>query len=228
MLLFEDGKSVMPCKTYLRRCALRLAGLLLLATALLLVAARLGPPRVGQWLAYTLHIERADAIVVLAGGNPGRIMRAITLYKQGLAPELWHTGNVWAPDKIMPPAQSGAQLAIEHGVPAEAIHLLATTNTWGDSQEIAVLAKERQVQSILIVTDWWHSRRALCAIKKQLAGSGIAVYYAPPTDPPYSPENWWHHKRGRITVFQELGKIGFYWVRYGVAPWRCELQESAP
>jgi uncharacterized SAM-binding protein YcdF (DUF218 family) len=115
-------------------------------------------------------------------------------------------------------------LAVEHGVPEEAIYLVATLNTWGDSQGIAALAKERQVQSILVVTDWWHGRRALCAIKKQLADSEISVYYASPTDSSYGPEDWWQHKNGRVAVFRELVKIGFYWVRYGMTPWGCELQ----
>ena len=218
----KDGDCLTSRTMCLWLRVLRLAGLLVLAVALLWGAARLGLPKVGHWLACTSHIEPADAIVVLAGGNPRRILRAITLYKQGLASELWHTGNVWAPDKIIPPAQSGAQLAIERGVPDEAIHLLATSNTWEDSQEIAVLAKQRQVQSILVVTDWWHSRRALCAIKKQLAGSGIAIYCASSTDPSYNPENWWRTRTGLVGGLEELGKIGFYWVRYGVVPWRCE------
>ena len=219
--MFEGGQSLIPCAMSIRQCALRLAGLLLLTAVLLPVAVRLGLPTIGHWLAQPPHIARADAIVVLGSNNSQRSQRGISLYKQGLASEFWHTGDVPRPGMTTSYAQSHVQIAIEHGVPVEAIHLLATTSTWEDGQEIAALAQERQVQSILVVTDWRHSRRALCAIEKQLADRGVAIYYAPPTDSLYGPENWWQHKSGRVAVFRELVKIGFYWVRYGLAPWRC-------
>lgn len=202
----------------LRRWILWLTGLLFLTTILSFAMAKLWLPGIGHWLAQSPHVAQADAIVVL-GGTSQRIQQGIILYKQNLAPEVWHTGDVAS----CPSAQRAAQLAIERGVPAEAIHLLATTNTWEDGQEIAALAKERRLQSILVVTDWPHSRRALCVIKQQLADSGIAIYYAPPTDSPYGPENWWQHRASRAVVLKELIKIGFYWMRYGVAPWSCKL-----
>jgi uncharacterized SAM-binding protein YcdF (DUF218 family) len=182
---------------------------------------------IGHWLAQPPRVNPADAIVVLGASN-SRTLHSITLYRQGLAPEIWHTGDCLCSGETISSAQSAAQFSIERGVPAEAIRLLATDSTWEDGQEIVALAKERQVQSILVVTDWTHSRRALCTIKKHLAGSGIAIYYAPLTDSFYGPENWWQHRHGRVVVFKELAKIGPYWVRYGVAPWRCELQASFP
>lgn len=200
----------------------RMSGPSFLVVVLSLFVAGMGLSWIGHWLAQPPCADRADAIVVLSGSRQ-RILRGISLYEQGLAPELWHTGNVIYPWRTKSKAQFAAEFAIERGVPAEAIHLLATTSTWEDGQEIAALAKERHMQSVLVVTDWSHSRRALCVIKQQLADSGIAIYYAPPTDSPYGPENWWQHKAGRVVVLRELIKIGFYWMRYGVAPWSCKL-----
>ncbi len=219
LLSFKDRKSSIPCTMYLWQCALRLAGILFLTAGLLLVTARLWLPRIGHWLAQPPRVNRADAIVALGGSN-SRTLHSITLYRQGLAPEIWYTGDCLCSGETISFAQSAAQFSIERGVPAKAIRLLATTSTWEDGQEIAVLAKERQVQSILVVTNWAHSRRALCVIEQQLAGSGIAIYYAPPNSL-YEPEKWWQHNRGRVAVFKELVKIGFYWVRYGTAPWDC-------
>jgi uncharacterized SAM-binding protein YcdF (DUF218 family) len=186
-----------------------------------MAAAGLGFPRIGGWLDQPPCINQADAIAVL-GGNPRRIQTGISLYKQGLAPEIWHTGDVPYPGREISFARSAAQRAMEQGVPPEAIHLLATTSTWEDGQAIAALAKERQVQSILVVTNWSHSRRALCTIKHHLAGTGVVIYYTPSLDSRYGPGNWWHYKSGRAIVLRELGKIGLYWARYGVIPWCCE------
>jgi uncharacterized SAM-binding protein YcdF (DUF218 family) len=202
------------------RRVLRLTGLLLLTAGLLTVVVWLELPGIGHWLAEPTNINQVDAIVVL-GSNSRRSQYGISLYEQGLASEFWHTGDVLWLGKEQSPAQSAAQLAIEHGVPAEDIYMLATTSTWEDGQKIAALVKERQTQSILIVTSWYHSHRALCVIKQQLADSGVTIYYAAPTDVLYGPEDWWLDKYGRITILTELVKIGYYWIRYGVSPWNC-------
>jgi uncharacterized SAM-binding protein YcdF (DUF218 family) len=198
------------------KCALEVAGLVSLASVASLAVVRLGLPSIGRLLACTPRIERADAIAVLAG-NSSRSEHGIALYNQGLAPELWHTGDD-CPGRLVSPAQEGAQLALERGVPAKAIHLLASHSTWQDGQEIAALAHERQVQTILVVTDWWHSRRALSVLARHLVDSEITVYCAPVIDTCQSPENWWRCERSRHLVLRELGKIGYYWIRYGVSP----------
>ncbi len=223
MPLLKNDKSSIHRTICLRQCVLKLAGLLFLIATLSLVGARLWLSGIGHWLAQLPQVNQADVIVVLGGGGPGRTLRSITLYKQGLAPEIWHTGDCQCSGEAISSAQSAARFSIERGIPAEAIHLLATASTWEDGQKIATLAKERQAQSILVVTDWSHSRRALCVIRRQLAGSGIDIYYAPSANPPYGPEDWWRSKYGRVVVFRELVKIGFYWARYGMVPWRCGL-----
>jgi uncharacterized SAM-binding protein YcdF (DUF218 family) len=164
-------------------------------------------------------VNKADVIVVL-GGGPGRIQQAIALYQEKLANELWHTGDVLSFGENTSYARIAAQLAVEQGVPSDAIHLLATTSTWEDGQAIAALAEERQVRSILVVTDWTHSRRALSVVRAHLAESEINVYYVPSTNSLYDPDNWWRHKLGRTEVLSELVKIGVYWWRYGVVAWR--------
>ena len=109
---------------------------------------------------------------------------------------------------------------VAQGVPVEATHLLATTSTWEDGQEIAALARRTGVHSILIVTNWYHSRRALCVIRRQLANSTIAVYYSPPAVLTYGPHDWWRREDGLVAVVNELIKFGFYWWQYGLAPWQ--------
>lgn len=220
MLSVKDGKSSIRCSTLLRQRALVLAAVVFSTTGLSVVAARLGLPWIGHWLAQPPRVDRADAIVVL-GGDSRRTLHGITLYRQGLAPEIWHTGDCLCSGETASSAQSAAQLSTERGVPVEAIHLLATESTWEDGQEIARLARERQVQSILVVADWTHSRRALCVIQQQLADSGKTVYYSPSPDSLYGPGNWWQYRQGWEAVLTELAKIGVYWIRDGVAPWRC-------
>lgn len=205
----------------MRQRKLRVTSLWFVVLALFIVAAALSLSRAAYWLAQRPRVGRADVIVVLGGGHPQRILHGISLYQQGLAPELWHTGHVKESGRTASFGTSAVQLAVERGVPAEAIHLLPTTSTWEDGQEIKAFAERRQVNSILVVTSWYHSRRALCVIKQQFEGSGVSILYDPPSDLRYGPDRWWRDFDDWAAVLKELVKIGFYWPRYGLAPWRC-------
>lgn len=205
-----------------RRLAIGLAGALLAASVLAIVTARLWLPAIGNWLVRPSQLNQADAIVVLSGGGPERLTHGITLYQQDLAPELWYTGDAPIPTMTsFTDGQFARQFAIEQGVPAEAIHLLETTSTREDGQQIAAAVRQRGLRRLLIVTNWYHSRRALCVVRQQLADSGVTVYYDPPPALTYGPDNWWQQENGLVAVINELIKFGFYWWQYGLVPWRC-------
>jgi len=186
------------------------------------VTARWWLPAIGYWLAQPSRPGQADAIVVLSGGGPERSLHGIALYQQGLAPQIWITGDAPLPQMpLFTDGQFARDFAIQQGVPAIAIRLLATTSTWEDAREIAAEAKRTGARSILVVTSWYHGRRALCVIRHHLAGSGIALYYSASTNPPYRPEDWWQNEEGLVAVINELIRFGFYWARYGLVPWSC-------
>ena len=66
----------------------RLAALTAIALAVALVAAWVALPRAGRFLVEGDPPEKADAIVVLAGSYPDRILEAVALYKEGWAPRI--------------------------------------------------------------------------------------------------------------------------------------------
>ena len=110
--------------------------------------------------------------------------------------------------------------SIEPAVPAQSFRFLVTTSTWSDGAEIAAAIRERKLHSVIIVTDWWHSRRALCATEQQLQGYDVAISFAP-SPSPVGPANWWQNAEIRDDVESELVKLGYYAVRYGMTPWGC-------
>ncbi|MFQ3661868.1 MAG: YdcF family protein [Chloroflexaceae bacterium] len=176
-------------------------------------------PAIGQWLARPTRVAPVDAIVVLGGRYPYRDQHAIDLYHQGIGQEIWRTGPVELPAGRL--VQRARNLAQEQGIPDEAYFVLESYSTWNDGEQIAALARERQTRSVLIVTDWAHSRRALCIISRHLAGSPVAVYYDHPHDLAIQPDNWWRDAYGREAVLSELGKMGLYALRYGTLPFGC-------
>jgi uncharacterized SAM-binding protein YcdF (DUF218 family) len=185
------------------------------AAALVGVAtADLWLPAIGYWLAQPSTTPRPAEAIIVFGGTPARTAYGVALYQSDLAPELWHTGYSRAEKHI-------TTKVIERGhVPSAAFHYLPTTNTWSDGAQIAMALRERQLRSVLVVTDWWHSRRALCALHAQLADYEVTVTYAAAPSP-FGPDDWWCDAKMRAAVLHELGGIVGYGLRYGMNPWGC-------
>ncbi len=190
------------------------SGPLLLAA----MVAGTGPwwlPALGRALAMAPNEGQADVIVVLGGGGSERILHGIQLYRQGAAPSLWITGNRPIPELAgFADGRLARDLAVRGGVPADAISLLNTSSTWEDGLQIAALVKQKGLRRIVVVTSWYHSRRALTVIRKQLAGQAVLVYYSPPKTLACCPDKWWLRDEPLVMVINEWIKIGLYAVKY--------------
>jgi uncharacterized SAM-binding protein YcdF (DUF218 family) len=207
------------------RCLLTLLGVPFVLLVVGLLTAGWWLPGLGHWLQQPSQPAPADVIVVLAGDRE-RIVHGIDLYKQGLADEIWYTGDVTFTIAPIPnESQTARQYAIEQGVPATAITLLPSTSTWEDALAIRAHMDERGVDNILLVTSWYHSRRALCIMRRHLdlaTGTHQMSWYAVPTDSyHYNPDNWWQHEFGLVNVQNEFIKFGHYWLAYGLCPFNC-------
>lgn len=198
----------------IRRSWLRKSFFLLLVLITLVgITAPIWLPAIGYWLAEPASLQSADAIAV-HGSSRNRTSYGVELYQQGMAPELLHTGFAEHQTSI-------TQYVIQQGMPLDRFKWLSTTSTWTDAEQIALFAREHKLNSVLVVTDWWHSRRALCADAAQFRDSGITIYYAPAEGTWFGPANWWRYGEGRRTVGSELLKFAYYTVRYGMSPWNC-------
>jgi uncharacterized SAM-binding protein YcdF (DUF218 family) len=210
--------------------------IVLIGGLLLVVTSRLWLPAIGHWLYIppAASTGQADAVVVLGGGGPERMHHGITLYKQGAAPELWYTGDMASPElPSFNQGRMGKQYAIEQGVPAEDIVLLKSTSTWEDAQAIAAMVEQRTIKRLLVVTSWYHSRRALCVVRHHLAGNNggsgnegggagsVELRFSPAPTSVYDADSWWKHEHGLVSVVNEIIKGGYYWWSYGLAPWEC-------
>jgi uncharacterized SAM-binding protein YcdF (DUF218 family) len=140
------------------------------------------------------HIERADAIVVLAGAGVlangeltdtslRRTVRGIVLYRDGLAPLLVLSGAAGRRSE----SAARALLAGQCGVPNAAILAIATGHT--THEEVAALRpilRDRDVRRLILVTDGAHMRRAMHLVRD----AGFDVFAAPvhAEDAPVQPE----------------------------------------
>ncbi len=109
-----------------------------------------------------------------------RLDHAFDLYEQGYAPLIALTGGKM-PGDAFTEAESGAQYLIERGVPAsDLVWENEGRSTWQSMQGVTDVLDQRDVESVLIVTDGFHLMRSeLMARKLGFTAYGSAAPESP-------------------------------------------------
>jgi uncharacterized SAM-binding protein YcdF (DUF218 family) len=181
-----------------------LGGLLLIGLTLLAVYAAaivLSGPLLGAPDA----AGKADVLVVLGGDGPARADQAAVLWRLGAAPLVLIAGH----------GDCGtiAGRMAAGGVRRSAIMLECfSANTWQNAAFSAPLLAGLGARKVLLVTNWFHARRALASFRAQCpdldfsVDSVAAPSFAEIATGPYGP-----------AVLQEYPKTAFYAVRLWLA-----------
>jgi uncharacterized SAM-binding protein YcdF (DUF218 family) len=139
--------------------------------------------------ARTAAPQQADAIVVMGAaqynGNPttvfaARLDTAYQLWSDGYAPLIVLTGGKM-PGDAFTEAETGMQYLLDRGVPASALMAEnAGRDTWQSMQGVETVLADRDVDSLLIVTDGFHLLRSeLMARSLGFEASGVASEDSP-------------------------------------------------
>lgn len=150
-------------------------------------------------------IEPADVIVVLGGSGPYRAWHAAALYRQGVAPRVLVTG--------VGDCESIRSHMVDSGVPREAIQIeCAAQNTWENAEFSAPMLTAMGARRAVLVTSWFHSRRALACFRQVLPQLEWM------SGPVGRTESYREMMRddGGLMVLKEYAKIAWYSVRYGI------------
>ena len=151
--------------------------------------------------------SRADAIVVLGGDPVFRPARAVELFQQQFAPKVVISGDGDC-DEV------SRALAVGN-VSSNAIVLECRSGSTKENAEFTVrLLRQQGARGAILVTSWFHSRRALqcfrhCAPEMQFVSLPTIAD---------RPKSHWPNPYDRARVQAEYLKLGWYWVRYGIAP----------
>jgi uncharacterized SAM-binding protein YcdF (DUF218 family) len=183
---------------------------LALAGALLLPAA-------GRYLVAEDPPERADAIVVLAGSYPDRVLEAVELYKRGLAPRIIlcrepeTTGLRRLAElglTVPRPSDVSRMVAEQLGVPPAAVEILdrAGDSTYAEAETVLDEVTRRGYRAILLVTSKYHTRRA-AAIYRLLAGGRVKVIVRAASMDDFQAERWWRHRMSTRRLIIEYQKL---------------------
>jgi uncharacterized SAM-binding protein YcdF (DUF218 family) len=173
-------------------------------TTLLAIIAYIFPQEI---LTVDSGAMKADVMVVLGGGLHERPERAAELFKADDAPRIIVSGL--GDDEI------NRRLLVNAGVPAKLIQVEAKSHTTKENAEFTIkLLREQKVKRVIIVTSWYHSRRALATFEHF---APEIKFYSRPSYFAFKRPDWPATGMAK-RVYLEYLKMPGYWVRYGVWP----------
>ena len=150
---------------------------------------------------------KADVIVVLGGGSHERPERAAELFAQRAAPRVLVSGS----------GDGGINrhLLLAAGVPANVIELETQSRTTKENAQFTIqLLRKQNARRVILVTSWYHSRRALACFRHF---APEIKFYSRPSYFAYARADWPPYRIGH-RVRLEYAKLLGYWIRYGACP----------
>ena len=152
---------------------------------------------------------QTEAMVVLGGGVEDRRRRAAQLYNEFKPDLVVVTGN---------PKSDGIvqllTLLTSLGVPGSRIQVAYAASTYENATSTAAILHKHHVTSAVIVTSWYHSRRALATFQKVAPD----IHFSSRPSAPPEKALWWPNNYDRELVNVEFSKILYYAIVYSVLP----------
>jgi len=187
-------------RKWLTRAALVFAVLMLLA----LVAALLFPQQI---LCVDSGPVNADVMVVLGGGAYERPQRAAKLFREHAASRILVSG--------FGDGEINRRLLLETGVPPDAIEMENQSRTTKENAQFAVRRlREEKFRRVIIVTSWYHSRRALVCFRHF---APEMKFYSRPSYFAFDRADWSRNEMFK-RIYWEYPKLMGYWLCYGIRP----------
>ena len=201
---------------------------ILMVFLIFLIVWAFGAPFLAKNLIIEKPLEKADAILVLAGSHTykERTRKAAELIQKGVAGKIYLTDDGekagWSPtgQKNPPFVELARDYLIANGVAAENIEILEPTvsGTIYEARILAEKAKNAGLKSVLIVTSAYHTRRAFSTFQRILAENNqpteLGITSPPPGIQTPPPAVWWFSIFGWQIVAGEYVKSAGYWVYY--------------
>jgi len=221
----SDTRPFNENEVSLRRIATRHRSLKLMALVVSALMLWLGAWIVAKLLIVSVPLNHADAIVVLSGSSTyvERTHLAAQLYNSHRAERVILTndnlqGGWLSSQQRNPYFYERARWELERlGVPEANIDVVTTAVAGTEDEALVVrdFVARKKIQSILLVTSAYHSRRALWTFHQALSTSNVTVGLepAPPGWQTPKPQVWFLSLRGWQLVPTEYLKIMYHRLR---------------
>src|SRR5579872_303451 len=164
----------------------------------------------GRFLVVT-QVERADAIVVLAGDHDDRYYKGLELLREGYAPLMFLDAN--ADDfKFGNSASSVAREFVRRtaGGLRDRVQVCPITgdSTQEETQHVAACLQRIHANHVLLVTSDFHTRRAFSIFSQRLPKQRWLIASA--TDNSDFGMDWWQNREWAKTTLLEWTKLGWW------------------
>lgn len=203
------SNSTQKSKPLLQGCLIFL--LVILVVFILVWVGLIGA---GAYLIVGDRVKPVDAIVVLSGDEGDRVEEAIKWYEKGYGKYFvitkTHTEDIGEgqtySEKLM-------RIAIDAGVPADSMFVTAgeSSSTIEEAMAVKVLAKQRNITSLLVITAPYHTRRTQMIFNREFKDSEIKVLVHPVEDSWYKPLTWYLSPQGWRQTLAEYASLLLIW-----------------
>jgi len=152
---------------------------------------------------YKADNNKADTIVVLTGGL-GRVDKGFELFAEGKAEYLILAGV--AKDATL------ESIFFKRDVVKDKENIIlekSSTSTYENAVEIEKIIKNKNINSIILITSFYHMKRAVYIFSRILPAETI-LYIYPVTTPNFDEKMWW---RGSGTILLAGEFFKFYWYK---------------
>lgn len=196
------------------RVGFGLAGCLL-AALFFIVVGYVGLRGAGAFLITGDALERADAVVVLGGGDDQRVHAGVDLIQNSYASVLILT----EPGELEPGGGLGSQVfrsvAIESGLPPSAILITdqVASSTAEEAQAVLALMAERGFHSVIVVTEPYHTQRTRLIFRRAFASSGYTARIYPVQGHWFRSNTWFLSAEGWGHALREYAKLALFALR---------------
>lgn len=208
----------MVCQRLVRSIAVVVVCLVLLAAGRPILRG------MGAYLITIDPLEKADAIVVLAGAVPERILEAADLYRKGYAPmivlstEERQSASAYrrlnALGIVIPEDHDRERMIAEQqGVPPGAIVVLDSraNSTWNEAGALMPFLMQRNIRSIIAVTSKGHTTR-VGKIFRRAARGRLRVIVRPSQYDDFNPDAWWQTRwQARVVLYEYQKLLDYLW-----------------
>jgi len=190
---------------------------------LLIVVYTAGCRRAGIWLVREDVPRHSDAMVILMGGFPDRVLQAVDLWKQRKADRIIIVEEGMGPFaslekrgvRIVSNSEQAASSLVTLGIPADSITILPgdARSTLNEARAVRnYIEAGGSADTLLLVSSAAHMRRASIIFRIAFRHSGSQVYVgsSPSAYSNFDAKRWWREKEGIQSVITEYLKIGSF------------------
>ena len=183
-------------------------------------------PQLGQWLVVNDEVKESDVILVLMGSVYDRILEAVDLYQENYSDKIILINSYIAAKDII--IDRGLQVygntllskmaAVDMGIPEEDIIVLDGNSRSTQDEALTFreyIKKIEEIDSIIIVTTKFHSRRAKQIFIKALSSLDreIEICVCSSKYDMSNVDEWWRNREDFEWVVFEYLKLAHFWFR---------------